>query len=1066
MNPTRSLAFVLATLVSFALAATTHAAEVWRLAGTFNSWDTRDDAWAMTPAEDQPGVWVLEKRIPRGSNQFKFVYAGEWGSGHLGLDTGDRVVQPGSDIPLVTPAEAVYRITLDTNANSWSMVPADLDAPIVIADVWGVPTAGRTFHVSFARSMTNSRASLQAEATDGADATEVPGVPATLAITPAAPGPLDVTFEISDDSGATRHAMTFDVQPLYTLQLIHQSRAPQTLDLTAGPDGIATTVIEFDERTAFDALRFRRGRSVIAQELGAVFDPGTYRVEVGPRGPAPSPTPDGPNGVIPGNWHTFRVPAEFGTATAHIIGDFNDWARPGLPGAIELTPHLEDGALVFTGVTNLPRGAHRYQVLLDGDRVEADPNAEAQLPFDDGTPASVVRVGPRPEDFPAVGPDHIVTDAVSHDPFSPTDLKVISEDMGLVDVALRTMPGDAQQVTMLLDPGTPEERGVTFTRSDDPSGFDRWSARILDGDDTLDYGFEIKDGPVVFRYGPFTQRLTAPTPDTPDWAKGAVWYQIFPERFRNANPTNDPHGPGVFQMPWTADWYETAPGEEEQWRPRAGLGPNDPLDRRQGGDLYHWIWDRRYGGDLQGVLEKLDWIHEFGVTAIYFNPIFEADSMHKYDASSYHHIDDNFANTTTKPTADWTGVPGETADPSTWTWTEADRFFLDVFLPACRERGIRVVLDGVWNHTGRNFWAFRDVMENGADSPYADWYFVEFDDNGDLESWTAWDQPSGWLPKFRQDDERNLVEPVKQHIFDVTRRWMDPNGDGNPADGIDGWRLDVALDVGLPFWEEWRELVKGLNPEAIIIAEIWEDNDAVLTGDHFDTRMHYPFAHAVTDWLAVRPGMTSAELHRELAPAFDNPEQVNLIHQNLYASHDTDRLASQLFNPGRDYDDGNRVQDNGPNYKQGRPDQKSFDLAKLAFAIQATYLGAPMVYYGDEVGMWGADDPSDRKPLPWPDQGPMDDPDETYDADFRAYAAEWLNLRHHPVIGAAICYGRTKPIESGSDEVFAFERSLEGRRVVVAINRGDEPFDASSLLGGVVEESELPARSAKWWTTD
>ncbi len=597
----------------------------------------------------------------------------------------------------------------------------------------------------------------------------------------------------------------------------------------------------------------------------------------------------------------------------------------------------------------------------------------------------------------------------------------------------------------------------------DASGFDRFETRLRVDAPRMRYRFIVRDGAEERESVLFAAELRPEGPEMPAWAMGAVWYQIFTERFRNGNRRNDPHGPAIFAMPWTADWYATQPGEAEAWRARAGLDAGAPLPAKQGGDLFHWVWDRRYGGDLQGIVARLDHLERLGVTALYLNPVFEAESMHKYDATDFRHIDDNFGRPASagQPPAQWSPIPGETTDPATWTWTPADRYFVETFLPACKARGIRVVIDGVFNHVGREFWAFRDVRERGTDSPYADWFMAEYDEEGRLASWAAWDGPSGWLPRFAQTSNGDLVEPVKAHLFAITRRWMDPDRDGDPSDGIDGWRLDVPMEVGDPFWIDWRAHVKSINPEAYIVAEIWQDAGSQL-GTLYDAQMHYPFAHAVTDWLGVRPGMTAGDLARELELAFDEPMQIQLIQQNLLGSHDTDRFVSMLHNPGREYDGGNRPQDNGPNYDGTRPPDELFERSLLGVAIQATYLGAPMVYYGDELGMWGADDPTNRKPVPWPDLGNRNR-DDLADRGMARDYARWFQLRSDDEIGPVLRYGSVRHLDAGDGDVFAFERELHGDRVVVVVNRGAETFDAAKLLPRQRTRTSVPAGGAGYW---
>ncbi|MBK8267881.1 MAG: alpha-amylase, partial [Planctomycetes bacterium] len=214
--------------------------------------------------------------------------------------------------------------------------------------------------------------------------------------------------------------------------------------------------------------------------------------------------------------------------------------------------------------------------------------------------------------------------------------------------------------------------------------------------------------------------------------------------------------------------------------------------------------------------------------------------------------------------------------------------------------------------------AFRDVLENGKKSKYADWF--------DITSWEpfhykAWDKDDGSLPRLKHDDALGLCPPVREHLFAVTRRWMDPNGDGDPSDGIDGWRLDVAGDINANFWTDWRRLVKSINPDAYIVAELWEESRPWLDGKTFDAVMNYPFAVRTQKFFvnkrqATKPSEFAKEIEEILhwyAP------QVNYVLQNLFDSHDTDRLASMFTNPDLEYDKSNRLQDNGPNYTTAKP---------------------------------------------------------------------------------------------------------------------------------------------------
>ncbi|HYE96126.1 MAG TPA: glycoside hydrolase family 13 protein [Rubricoccaceae bacterium] len=536
----------------------------------------------------------------------------------------------------------------------------------------------------------------------------------------------------------------------------------------------------------------------------------------------------------------------------------------------------------------------------------------------------------------------------------------------------------------------------------------------------------------------------AQIPAPPAWVQDAVFYQVFPERFRNGDPTNDPtHASLDFPenvpadawrvSPWTGDWYARADWER-------ALGP----------DFYdHGVFLRRYGGDLQGVLDQLGYLDSLGVTALYFNPVFYAPSLHKYDAASYHHIDPYFG---PDPEGDLAQMARETSDPATWRWTSADSLFLRLLREA-HARGMRVVLDGVFNHSGMRFFAFEDLRRNQQRSPYRDWYVVtRWDDPATTESEFDW---QGWwgykpLPVFADNaDTTDLAAGPKDYVFAITRRWMDPDGNGDPADGIDGWRLDVANEVPPGFWADWNALVRRLNPEAYTVAEVWDDAAAFLAAGGFHATKNYHGFAIPTYEFAVKGRLPASGFAQQLAERFGTyaPETARAL-LNLTDSHDTDRLASMLVNRGRP---ANYDRENGPrgaaDYDVGAPGPRERDLQRLIVTLQMAMPGAPMLYYGDEAGMWGADDPDDRKPMVWPDlvyeperghprgQARRADP-VAFDHDLFAFHQAAIRLR-----------GQLPSLRRGTFEVLAadaaaqtlaFARRVSGEEVVVMLNRSDE----------------------------
>lgn len=542
--------------------------------------------------------------------------------------------------------------------------------------------------------------------------------------------------------------------------------------------------------------------------------------------------------------------------------------------------------------------------------------------------------------------------------------------------------------------------------------------------------------------------------NVPDWGKSAVWYQIFPERFRNGDPSNDPtrdtlemHFPNVGGWrvtPWTGDYFV-----------------RDDWEKAIGDSFYeNGIFHRRYGGDLQGVIDKLDYLEKLGVTAIKFNPVFYGRSQHKYDGNSFHHIDPNFG---PDPEGDFEIIRngGETADPATWKWTAADKLFLELIKRA-HERGIKVVIDGVFNHSGRDFFAYRDLRMNGEKSPYAEWFTVQtFDDPGTRRNEL---RVTGWagfftLPEFRNTEDGSDMHPgPKKYIFDATKRWMDPDGDGDPSDGIDGWRLDVSEEVPDKFWRDWNSMVFAINPQAITIPEVWTNAAEYLKRTGFSAAMnYYAFAMPVKAFLidnSIKPSAFGELLDRRREQF---PPDTQLALWNLTDSHDTDRLAQMIVNRNTtgqyrnaekfDYDEpGNSARTND-RYQIRKPDEEDRAIQRLVTLFQLTYVGAPMFYYGVEAGIWGGDDPDCRKPMPWPDlkmatektdpigrERPEDNPN--FDAELQSFFADAIALH----TGNRAFKTADFAVLAAEDDknVFVYSRGTGDDRRIVALNRSAE----------------------------
>jgi cyclomaltodextrinase / maltogenic alpha-amylase / neopullulanase len=540
-----------------------------------------------------------------------------------------------------------------------------------------------------------------------------------------------------------------------------------------------------------------------------------------------------------------------------------------------------------------------------------------------------------------------------------------------------------------------------------------------------------------------------PKSNVPQWAHSASWYQIFPERFANGDTTNDPtaeriNAPAGWEItPWTSDWYAMAP-----WQTQVSDKFYDTATRR------------RYGGDLQGVINRLDYLSELGVNALYFNPIFDAISMHKYDGSTFHHIDRFFG---PDPEGDARIMESEDPnDPSTWQWTSADKLFLELLREA-KKRNMRIVIDGVFNHTGPDFWAFKDIVNNQKDSKFADWYSILSFDNP-LTPENEFDYQGWWgykgLPEFKEVND-DLPEPVKAYIFASTKRWMDPNGDGDPSDGIDGWRLDVAEEVGKTFWVDWHKHVRSINPEALTIAEIWTDKALeYIHDDLFSIVMNYRWAYPTLDFFVNRTISASQFMERQMGIYASWPVSKRTAMQNLLDSHDTDRLFSMIVNPGREYDRKASPRDpENPSYNIEYPGTGARDILMIMALYQFTWPGAPMVYYGTEAGMWGADDPDDRKPMLWPDliyepesHHPLHISRTSDDVIFDDGLYQWYQkLFLIRAQNSALQQGSVQVISTNDQkEVFVFAREDKTQQMMIIINHGSGEFNLSDLA------SELP----------
>ena len=483
----------------------------------------------------------------------------------------------------------------------------------------------------------------------------------------------------------------------------------------------------------------------------------------------------------------------------------------------------------------------------------------------------------------------------------------------------------------------------------------------------------------------FRQTVYAPDFQVPDWAADLVYYSIFPERFRNGDPGNDPK-PGVDR------YHDQAVEGHARWTERPYRpGSGDGSDASHNNDFF--------GGDLAGIIQKLDYIQALGANAIYMTPIFKAASNHKYDTADYLQIDPGF---------------GSDAD------------FLRLTREAAR-RGIRIMLDTSLNHTGADSLYFDRYRNQGGaqsagafaggrvnpQSPYAGWYRFDTTKTDPDAQYTGWGGPD--LPEL---DKSNPA--LRRYFFGapqgVMQHWLDR--------GAAGWRMDVAPWVPDDFWRAWRKAVKASQPDALTVSEVWFDASKFLLGDMFDSTMNYIFRNTVLDYAA---GGHAAELYRNLELTREAyPPQAFHALMNLLSSHDVPRA---LHHFGWSAERGNLADAPAQALAKRR--------LKLAVLFQMTFPGAPAIYYGDEVGVTGGDDPYNRATYPWADQG--GEPDTELLAAFKTYTA----LRHRH---AVLRRGSLEAPLYADAHVLVLARRLGGTWALTATNNGEQPLTVSVAL--------------------
>lgn len=611
----------------------------------------------------------------------------------------------------------------------------------------------------------------------------------------------------------------------------------------------------------------------------------------------------------------------------------------------------------------------------------------------------------------------------------------------LVTFRFRTAKDDVDRVGLVTSADT-----YVMEKECTQGEFDYYTFETRLGEEPFRYCFEVQSGTEKYYYGrcgisreilEYYNFVVVPGFSTPDWAKGAVMYQIFTDRFYNGDKSNDVE---------TNEYYYIGDYSQRvtNWNKYpANMGVRE-----------------FYGGDLQGVMDKLDYLQDLGVEVVYFNPLFVSPSNHKYDIQDYDYIDPHYG----KIVDDGGEVlPNGVTDNSQATKykkrttglknLEASNELFIKLVEELHRRGMKVILDGVFNHCGSfNKWMDRERIYEGeedyepgayvsADSPYRS-YFRFFKEGP--ENWPYNANYDGWwghdtLPKLNYEDSVKL----ENYILYIGRKWV------SPPYNVDGWRLDVAADLGRSneynheFWQKFRRAVKDANPNALILAEHYGDPSDWLKGDEWDTVMNYDAFMEPVTWFLTGMEKHSDEAREELLGNIDNfigsmaHHMSNMLTPSLQvamnelSNHDHSRFLTRTNHMV------GRVEHLGP---EAANEYVNKAVMREAVVMQMTWVGAPTVYYGDEAGVCGFTDPDNRRTYPWGHE----------DQELIAFHKEAIRIhKEHP----ALKTGSLK-ILGGEENILSYARFKGHDRIIVVINNRSERAEVKVP----VWEAEIPIK--------
>ena len=592
----------------------------------------------------------------------------------------------------------------------------------------------------------------------------------------------------------------------------------------------------------------------------------------------------------------------------------------------------------------------------------------------------------------------------------------------VVKIRFRTAKDDVDEVALIC-----KNHRIILEKETSTEVFDYYMTKLVAEEEIVRYYFEVYKGDEIVIYnrrGAFNDRREAyqfaivPGFKTPDWAKGAVMYQIYTDRFYNGDPSNDVETNEYFYI-------------------------NDTVKKVEEWDAIPETLDvgRFYGGDLQGVLDKLDYLQGLGVEALYFNPLFVSPSNHKYDCQDYEHIDPHYGvivkdggSVLPKGSKDNGLASKYIMRTANLENLEASNEFFAKFCEEVHRRGMKIIIDGVFNHCGSfNKWMDRERLyehqngfEKGAfvdkESPYHTFFHFNEDKwpyNTSYDGWWANDT----LPKLNYE----ASDKLEDYIIKIGKKWV------SPPYNVDGWRLDVAADLGHSpeynhhFWKRFRKEVKSVNPDVMIYAEHYGDASSWMQGDQWDTVMNYDAFMEPLTWFLTGMEKHSDAYKEEYYRNGEFFQNCMMHHMSSFHMPSLMTAMNQLSNH-----DHSRFLTR-TNHHAGRlatlgAEAASKDICRtvmeIAVAFQMTWIGAPTLYYGDEAGLCGFTDPDNRRTFPWGKE------------DFELIEFHRDMIRIHK---------RNSVIKTGSTKIFAEEKELlafarfnDDAQVITVINLSDE----------------------------